>query len=112
MIINTSKSIEITEKAKEKNNKKVGSSSHASVEGPHGGPSSGTTITRKTSVIKMNIMKKNRVQDSDSDADDDWVTFMNARGWTKDQIWEELSPKDFVSVCLFCIVLICKGSIV
>lgn len=80
LIIITSKSSKRTEKTKEKKNKEVSFSSHASVEGPHGGPSTRETVTVKTLVTKMKIVKKAHVQDSDSDADDDCVTFMNLRG--------------------------------
>lgn len=45
----------------EKKNKKVGSSSHASVEGIHDGPCTGENITRNTSITRMNTVNKAHV---------------------------------------------------
>lgn len=56
--------------------------------GIHDEPSVGAFMTGKKYVTKMKSLKKSYVKkhDSNSDADEDWLTFMNSRGWTEDQI--------------------------
>lgn len=71
MEINPHMSSERSVEAKKKKNMEVGSSSHASFEEPHSGPSTGAIVPGMTLVTRIKTLKKDRVQDSDSNADKD-----------------------------------------
>ena len=63
-------------KDKSSNPKKAGTNIATNV-----GTSTGAFMAGKTSVAEMKSRKKNHLQlhDSDSDADEDWVNFVNSR---------------------------------
>lgn len=75
--ININKAIDIFPQAEKNKTKGVCSTSSTNVVDTHGGPSVGTSVTRKTFVTKMKTLKKKLVQESDSDVDEDWVTFVD-----------------------------------
>lgn len=56
--------------------------------GTHAGPSVGVSVTRKKFVTEMKSLKKRHVQkqDSDSDADENWVNFIESGGWSEDLV--------------------------
>lgn len=73
MEINPGKFGERLVQAKEKKNNEASSSSLASVEGLHGGPSTRLVIHGKTFVTRMKTRKKKPVQEGDLEIDKDWV---------------------------------------
>lgn len=77
------KAVEIFLEAKKNKNNGMCSSSSANGLKTHTRTSGGTTVTGNKSVTKMKSLKKRIIQahDSDSEADEYWVTYMNCRGW-------------------------------
>lgn len=78
------------ENKKKKKNKEVGSYSLATSKRPHDETSTRAFVFGKTSITRMNIVKKTLIEDTDSKANDDKATFMDSIRCTKDQI-EEIS---------------------
>lgn len=50
--------------------------------GTHVGPSVGESVTKMKSLSKKFMQK----HDSNSNVNENWVTFINSRGWTGDKI--------------------------
>lgn len=65
-------------KVEKNKTKEVGSYSSANVVDTRGGPSIGKYVTRKTPMTNMKTLKKKPVQESNPDADEDWVNFIES----------------------------------
>lgn len=90
--ISISKFIDRFIEAGRNKNKGVGSISSANGVERCVGSSGGAYMTGKKCLTKMKSLNKRLVQVHESalEAYEDWVTFMNSRGWTEDQIWRVL----------------------
>lgn len=69
--------------AENNKNKGVSPSSYEKGVEAHVGSSGGSSLIGKKFVTNMKTLKKRIVKthESDSKVDEDWVTFMNLRGW-------------------------------
>lgn len=68
--ININKAIDIFPKAEKNKTRGVGYTSFANIMDIDGGPSDRLSVIGKTFVINMKTFKKNLVQESDSDTDE------------------------------------------
>lgn len=68
--VNIDKAIEKFLKAERNKNKEIGPSTQV------GRSYAGATVFGKTSVVGMMVLKKNIMEESDSEADEYWITFM------------------------------------
>lgn len=67
--VNIVKAIEKFLEDERNKNKETGSSAQV------GGSFDGASVSRKTLVTRMKVVKKNIMEESDSEADKDWITF-------------------------------------
>ena len=74
----------ITRKSRVPKSKNVEVEKNETKVEPHVEPYVGTSVTRKKYVTKMKSLKRKHVQsnDSDSNADEDWVSRLSSRSWS------------------------------
>lgn len=77
------KDIDRFHEAEEINNKGIDSTSYANKGSVHGASSVGASLVGKKFVTKIKVLKKLHVQsnESDSEVDEDYVTFLDSGGW-------------------------------
>lgn len=75
-------------KAEENENKRSRCSSYANGVKTNVESSGGASVTENKYVTKMKSLTNRLVQahEFDSEVDEEWVTYMNSRGWLDDQI--------------------------